>query len=704
MHRRLFTVRAGILSSSLVWGMAVFLFAPSSQSTHEMFFAFMIAGMSAGGVMAYAIDIKSAVMFTSILVLPMATRFLFSDGGYAQAMGVSGYLYLLYVLVTLRNVNKDLLENITLRLDAMESANVLKASEERYKSLLNHLPVGVMHYDHQLNITYSNQKVLEILRGVEHGVNPKHVNAMGDSAIIDVMTGALNGETTHYEGRYHSDKHAEKTWVHLISTPSQDSHGNVHGGIAIVQDVSAQKHAQEEITQLAFYDVLTNLPNRRLLLQRLNHAVATSLRTGKRGAIIYIDLDHFKTLNDTLGHDVGDLLLKQVAERLKQSVRAVDTVARIGGDEYVILLENLNEDRAEAVAEVELVGIKIRDALNHSYQFDNYEYFSTPSMGVAMFGDTHVTTDELLKQADIAMYQAKKAGRNALRCFNPRMQEMINARMTLEDELRKALEQKQFQLYYQVQVDQHLKPVGAEALLRWKNSSRGMVSPLEFVPVAEETGLIIPIGLWVLETACAQLKKWQQKPETKQLTLSINVSARQFHQPDFVGQVTRAVQQYGINPALLKLELTETMLLDHAETTIATMNAIRELGVSFSLDDFGTGYSSLQYLKELPLQQLKMDQSFVRDIALDDDDKAIACTIIAVAQRLQMEVIAEGVETQEQMQFLLSHGCHRFQGHYFGKPQTAPQFEKALKKTMANIQHETEVIESLCLSAVSRVD
>jgi diguanylate cyclase (GGDEF)-like protein/PAS domain S-box-containing protein len=700
VHRRLQTVRIGIFASSLVWGLAVFLFAPSTAASHEMFFAFMIAGMSAGGVMAYSIDIKSAAIYSSVLVLPLATRFLMSDAQYGQAMGIAGYLYLIYVLVTLRNVNKDLLENITLRLDAVEHNKILEASEQRYKSLLNHLPVGVMHYDHDLNITFANPKMTEVLHGTSEIEQHHALKLTDDVAIANVMERALRGQTAHYEGQFNSEFRHEKTWLHLISAPTQNSDGEIAGGIAIMQNITAEKQAQEEIRQLAFYDALTNLPNRRLLLERLQRAVANSARTGKRGAIIYIDLDHFKTLNDTLGHDVGDMLLKQVAERLTQSVRQVDTVARIGGDEYVILLENLSEHRVDAVHEVETVGNKIRDALNHPYYFNQYEYFSTPSMGVAMFDEQQVTSEELLKQADIAMYQAKKAGRNAFRCFNPRMQEMINARMNLEDDLRKALAQKQLQLYYQVQVNQDLVPVGAEALLRWKNPRRGMISPLEFVPVAEETGLILPIGLWVLQSACAQLKKWQQKPETKHLTLSVNVSARQFHQIDFASQVAQAITQHGINPSLLKLELTETMLLDRADSTIATMNAIRELGVGFSLDDFGTGYSSLQYLKELPLEQLKMDQSFVRDIALDGDDKAIACTIIAVAQRLQMEVIAEGVETQEQMQFLLAHGCQRFQGHYFGKPLSVTQFEKTLKRTNRAIAQENAVMRNIMSGVV----
>lgn len=692
VHRRLQIVRIGIFTSSLVWGIAVFLFAPTANSSHELFFVFMIAGMSAGGVMAYSVDLKSAAIYTSVLVLPLATYFLISDGPYGQAIGIAGYLYLAYMLLTLRNVHQGLLENITLRLDAIEHNKILEASEQRYKSLLNHLPVGVMHFDPELNITFSNPKVMEVLHGKPVFGECHYTDVMKDTSIVNTMERALKGQITHYEGQFDSEFRHEKTWLHLIGAPTHNTHGDVAGGIAIMQNISAQKQAQDEIRQLAFYDALTNLPNRRLLLERLQHAVAHSARTGKRGAIIYIDLDHFKTLNDTLGHDMGDQLLKHVAERLTQSVRQVDTVARIGGDEYVILLENLSEDKAAAVLEVETVGNKIRDALNHPYYFNQYECFSTPSMGVAMFDRQAITSEELLKQADIAMYQAKKAGRNAFRCFNPRMQEMVQARMRLEDDLRKALKREELQLYYQVQVNEYFMPVGAEALLRWKHAKRGMVSPLEFVPVAEETGLILPIGEWVIQTACAQLKKWQRKAETRHLSLSVNVSARQFNQLDFATQVEQAILNEGIEPSLLKLELTEAMLLDMADSTIATMNAIRALGVGFSLDDFGTGYSSLQYLKELPLEQLKMDQSFVRDIALDGDDKAIACTIIAVAQRLQMEVIAEGVETQEQIQFLLAHGCRRFQGHFFGKPSAVSQFERNLKKAKAaSLQAQTAI-------------
>jgi diguanylate cyclase (GGDEF)-like protein len=405
------------------------------------------------------------------------------------------------------------------------------------------------------------------------------------------------------------------------------------------------------------------------------------MRSGKDGAILFLDLDHFKTLNDSLGHDVGDLLLQQVAERLTHAVREGDTVARLGGDEFVIMLEDLSESALEAAAQAEAIGEKVITALNQPYQLTSHEYHSTPSIGISLFNGHKQSQEELLKHADIAMYQAKKAGRNTLRFFDPKMQQAIHARVDLERELRKALDQKQFQLYYQVQVDISERPLGAEALIRWIHPERGLISPLHFIPLAEETGLILPIGLWVLETACAQLKQWEQDSITRDLTISINVSAKQFFQSDFVAQVQNAVQRYAIDPTKLKLELTESMLLDNVEDTIVTMNVLKRIGIRFSLDDFGTGYSSLQYLKSLPLAQLKIDQSFVRDIWTNNSDQEIVYTIIAMAQSLHLDVIAEGVETNEQLGLLLNNGCLHYQGYLFGKPVSINEFEAAIRKS-----------------------
>jgi diguanylate cyclase (GGDEF)-like protein len=470
-----------------------------------------------------------------------------------------------------------------------------------------------------------------------------------------------------------------KLWFELsVARKSTGDDGNPRF-IVLSRDINERKLAAEKIQHLAFYDSLTGLPNRRLLLDRLNHALSTSARSGRSGAVIFLDLDNFKTLNDTLGHNVGDLLLQQVGKRLTECLREGDTVARLGGDEYVAVLEDLSDQDTETATQTENIANKILSALNRPYTLDQRDYHNTPSIGVTLFKGREVDVDELLRQADIAMYQAKKAGRNTVRFFNPQMQENITHRAALEGELRLALENQQLQLYYQIQVDSAGGVLGAEALIRWAHPERGLLSPFQFIPLAEETSLILPIGDWVLETACAQIKAWQRNAATSHFVLSINVSAKQFHQEYFVEQVQAAVLDNSINPALLKLELTESMLLNDVNSTIETMSALKEIGVQFSLDDFGTGFSSLQYLKRLPLNQLKIDQSFVRDIAEDSSDQAIVQTIIAMAQTLNLNVIAEGVETKAQQALLLESGCTHFQGYLFGKPVPIDEFEKNLK-------------------------
>jgi diguanylate cyclase (GGDEF)-like protein len=432
---------------------------------------------------------------------------------------------------------------------------------------------------------------------------------------------------------------------------------------------------------LANYDVLTQLPNRYLLFDRINHALAASARSGKRGALLFLDLDHFKNLNDTLGHDVGDLLLQQVAQRLITCIREEDTIARIGGDEFVIVLEDLSESAIEAASKTNDVAEKVFLTLNKPYQLNTHYYQNTISIGATLFIGHELKPKELLKQADIAMYQSKSKGRNTLSFFNTIMQEIITARVNIENGLHRAIEQQQFQLHYQIQVDSMGHPFGAEALIRWQHPKRGIVSPLHFIPVAEETGLIIDIGQWVLETACAQLKQWEQDELTRHLTLSVNVSAKQFFQKEFLSQVQATVQRYSINPSMLKLELTESMLVDDIENIMITINTLNEIGIKISLDDFGTGYSSLQYLKKLLIYQLKIDQSFVRDIVTDIQDEVIIRTIIAMAHSLDIGVIAEGVETEEHRQLLLANGCNHFQGYLFSKPVPIDEFEILLRKS-----------------------
>jgi diguanylate cyclase (GGDEF)-like protein/PAS domain S-box-containing protein len=484
----------------------------------------------------------------------------------------------------------------------------------------------------------------------------------------------------YWEGEvWNRRKNGEVYPQHLTITAVMGDNGVVTNYVATFTDVTLRNAAEAEINYLAFYDVLTRLPNRRLLIDRLNHALSVGVRLGRDGALLFLDLDHFKMLNDTLGHDVGDSLLRQVADRLTGCVREGDTVARLGGDEFVVMLEDLSRNSLEAAAQAETIANKILMSISLPYQLDANTHQTTASIGVVLFSESEHSQDILLKHADIAMYQAKKMGRNTLCFFDPNMQEAINTRAALEIDLRKALDNNQFELYYQIQVDRLGKAFGAEALIRWSHPERGLVSPLEFIPLAEETGLILPIGKWVLETACAQLKAWQTTPQTQGLTLSINVSAKQFYQDTFAKQVQAAVKHSGINPMQLKLELTESIMLENIEATITKMMELKNVGVNFSLDDFGTGYSSLQYLKLLPLSQLKIDRSFVREIAIDSSDQAIVRTVIAIAGTLNLDVIAEGVETEEQRELLMNCGCNAYQGFLFGQPVPIAQFDLALK-------------------------
>lgn len=573
-------------------------------------------------------------------------------------------------------------QEITARKQAEEA---LQTAEQRFRDLVNSTDGIVWEADATtFDFTYISQQAERLLGyPVEYWLKPgfwvEHLHPDDKSWVPEYFSACAGQlESRDFEYRFIA-RDGRTVWLRDIVTVviENDVPRWLRG---IMVDITERKAAEEEIKNLAFYDPLTRLPNRRLLLDRLKQALASTVRNGREGALLFIDLDNFKTLNDTLGHDIGDLLLQQVAQRLGPCVREGDTIARLGGDEFVVILEDLSKRALEAAAQTETVSDKIIATLNQPYQLAMHKCHSTASIGATLFSGHQQAIEELLKQADIAMYQAKKSGRNTLCFFDPQMQNTINARAILEGELRKALENQQFHLYYQIQVDGLYNPSGVEALIRWLHPERGLISPAQFIPLAEETGLILPIGQWVLDAACAQLKIWQQDALTRDLVLSVNVSARQFRQADFVARVQTIVQHHAINPRLLELELTESILLESIKDTIATMNVLKEIGVQFLLDDFGTGYSSLQYLKRLPLSQLKIDQSFIRDIVVDSNDRSIVYTIIAMAQSLNLNVIAEGVETEGQRQLLLSKGCTAYQGYLFSKPVSIEQFETLLRQ------------------------
>ncbi len=576
--------------------------------------------------------------------------------------------------------------------DRMSQARLAIAqSKATLDQALESMVSGFLLLDSQQRVVQWNRQLETILPWLHGVITPlvpfravleatveHHVPRMSDDERKRWVDQRLHRQKHQPEPRDQSYANGSTIQITERSTPD--------GGLVIsYHDVTALRKASTEIESLAFYDPLTNLPNRRLLMDRMQQAIAASVRSGQYGALLFLDLDHFKTLNDTRGHEVGDMLLRQVAQRLKTCVRREDTVARLGGDEFVVMLSDLSVHRDEAAAQARRVGEKILRKLNVPYTLGGNAHHSTPSIGATLMGGSVHSSVDLLKEADIAMYQVKSQGRNALCFFDPQMQIVISMRAQLETDLQMALTGRQFVLHYQPQFHLDGRMVGAEALIRWQHPERGLVPPGEFIGVAEESELIVPMGHWVLRTACEQLAAWQGDERYRHLQVSVNVSARQFRQRDFVARVVEVLRETGARPHLLKLELTESLVLDNVDDTIAKIGTLKTKGVRFSVDDFGTGYSSLAYLTRLPLDQLKIDQSFVRNLGVRHTDDVIVQTILGMARNLELDVIAEGVETEAQKDFLARHGCVYFQGYLLGRPTPVADLEALMESTTTAI-------------------
>jgi diguanylate cyclase (GGDEF)-like protein/PAS domain S-box-containing protein len=559
--------------------------------------------------------------------------------------------------------------------DRKAAEEKLSASEKRHRSILETAMDGFWLLSREGRILEANEAYCQM-----SGYSQQELLGMRVADLEAMETpeqAAIHGEKIKKQGkdRFESvHRRKDGTLVQVDVSVMTLPLGGGHSAV-FLHDITERKRAEKQIQELAYFDGLTKLPNRRLMMDRLQHALISHTRSKQNGAVLFVDLDDFKTLNDTYGHSEGDLLLQKIAARLTSVVRGGDTVARLGGDEFVVILEDLCENPVEAADKVKNIGQKILAAIGRPFALSAREQQSTASIGAVLFADAPDSRDELLKLADIAMYQAKAAGRNTMCFFDPKVQAAVRARASMEEDLHQAIVRGELQLYYQPQLSRGAL-VGAEALIRWQHPRRGMVSPGEFIPLAEETDLILRVGAWVLQAACAQIAAWAGRPEASTLTVAVNVSARQFRQPDFVEQVLSALDRSGADPQKLRLELTETMLLDNVENVIAKMTALKSRGLSFSLDDFGTGYSSLAYLNRLPIDELKIDQSFVRNLPADTNSGAIAQTIVALGKIMGLAVIAEGVETEEQRKFLARIGCQSFQGYLFGRPVPVEEFEK----------------------------
>ena len=568
------------------------------------------------------------------------------------------------------------LDDLSHGIDKMATGIQQRDAELRQLSMaIEQSPECIVITDTSASILYVNdafERTTGYTRTDVVGRNPRILNTgLTPKATYDAMWASLmKGEV--WRGEFHNTRKDGSTYLELATiAPIKGPDGVVTHFVAVKEDITQRKQSEALLHRLAYYDALTDLPNRALLHDRLAQAIRGSSRSDIYGMLMLLDIDRFQQLNDTLGHAAGDQLLRNVAKRLRASVRDEDTVARHGDDDFAILIDHIGDSEADALAHAEQIARKLQRELEAPYRLGEVEsdlHYATLSIGISLFQGKADTLDSLLKQAEVALYRAKQDGRNNVRFFNPDMQAVVDAHARMEARLHEALESGAFRLFYQPQVDRHGKLTGAEALIRWPQADGSMVSPAAFIPLAEDTGQIVPLGLWVLRTACAQLAQWQRDERTRHLTIAVNVSARQFHQPDFVSSVKRAVIASGIDPSRLKLELTESTILGELDETVVRMNQLRELGIHFALDDFGTGYSSLAYLKRLPFAQLKIDQSFVREIAQNEGSEAIVLAILSMSHALGMEVIAEGVESPTQREFLRLHGCAFYQGYLFSKP------------------------------------
>lgn len=679
----------GMSLSAIVWGMAPLILFPMSV-LHQTFLIIIIAGMSAGAVSSLSSIRYAAQIYVTIILLPMIGVVLMQEGSLYVALAFVMLLYWILLLILARRIYDNITTALRSRILHEEALSELELSEERFETIFQEAPTGIFYYDNDLIIIESNIEMMNILKISREQMIGLDMKKLPDTSLLEALSAPIKGKKGYYEGSYKSMINKIDLWITLQTSPIYDINRTIIGGVAIGTDITKRIVAEEKMKHQAYFDALTDIPNRVLLKDRIMQALIHYHRHHSLVAILFLDLDHFKKINDSLGHHVGDALLIETAKRLVKVCREGDTVARLGGDEFVLLLEELGSDPLIAAGRAEGVAEKIHDALSLGFDVGLSELILTSSsIGISLVSSNDQTVDDLLKFADTAMYQAKKEGRNTTRFYQEQMDQWIKKRIYLENGLRYAIQNGELELYYQPVIDiATQRIVGAEALLRWNHPELGIVMPDDMISIAEESGLIVGIGEWVLREACTQFMAWKttHPNSTSMNRIAINVSVIQFRQSDFVDTVIRIITESGIDPSMVEIELTESMIIDRIDAVIEKMQRLREFGISLSMDDFGTGYSSLAYLKQLPFSTLKIDRSFVRDIMSDSDDAALVETILSIASIFNLEVIAEGVEEIEQYAFLLEHHCQYFQGYLCSKPMQVKSFEALLNHDVQQCQ------------------
>ncbi len=679
----------GTYAIAAVWGAASFLLFPTYSLSHQVMFIVILVGMAGGGVFSLCPILPVITGFVTLLLLPLTIKMLTLGTGEGMFKGLLVFLFWAVTLIGAMKISKNLRENIQLRLQSIDREKILKVSEQRYRHIFTNAPLGIIHYDADSVIIDCNEELLRILgSSQELLIGVKMIDVLQEKKMLKAIRDSLTIGEGYYEGNYTSVTGDATTPIRAFFKAIGSLDQTIIGGVGIIEDFTEKKLTEEQVEYYASYDSLTGLPNRRLLLEYLNNEIARARRHGHYGALLFLDLDNFKTINDSLGHSVGDELLKVVAKRISECIRREDTAARMGGDEFIIILTELDSSIGLAAHKARSIAEEICLCVSAPCKIDGRDLQITPSVGVTLFPKDDKGVDDILKQADTAMYRAKAAGRNAVHFFLPTMQEAADERLRLNTEIRKALEEKQFILFYQPQVDISGKLLGAEALLRWHHPERGIVPPGDFLEIAEDTGLMLEIGQWVLREACRDIKKWMDAGLLGEAqTISVNISGKEFDVPDFVAKVIAVLSETGADAHHLGIELTEGSLVSTGSDIVQKIMLLQQMGIKFSVDDFGTGYSSLSYLQSLPLNTLKIDRSFVNDIKDARHDIVLVDTIIMMAHNLGLEVIAEGVETEQELGYLNRKGCKVYQGYYFSKPLPVEGFTKMIESTKVEDAH-----------------
>ena len=671
----------GAYSVAAVWGAAPFYLFPYQNPQAQIIFLLAVIGLSAGTIASLCPSLTVACGYLSLTLLPLASSMISHGTSDSVLVGLLILLFLAVILSGVIRINRNIHENIQLRFQSIEREIKLKASQDRYKHIFNNAPLGIFHYDTGSTIISCNSAFSDIIgSSKEKLVGFDMLANIKQRGVVNAIKASLSKGDGFFEGDYTSVTSVKITPIRAFFKAIRNTEQRIIGGVGILEDFTEQQLSEQQIQYHTTYDALTGLPNRRLLMSQLDNEISRATRHGRYGALIFLDLDNFKTINDSLGHSVGDKLLKVISKRLTDNVRQEDCVARMGGDEFIIILTELDGDMDGAVEKARKGAEKIRDYLSAPCKIEGYEMHITPSIGVSLFPKPDKGSEDILKQADAAMYKAKGAGSNEIRFFLPSMQKAADERLRLTTDIRRALLNDEFAVWYQPQADGSGALLGAEALVRWHHPERGLIAPGTFLKIAEETGLMWDIGQWVLSSTCRQIRQWSNDGLLKdQMVISVNISGKEFGAPAFVKAVRAVINETGVDPNHLGIEITEGSLISTGNDIVEKIITLRQLGIKFSIDDFGTGYSSLNYLQTLPLNTLKIDRSFVSRIKDGKHDVILVDTIIMMAKNLGLEVIAEGVETAEELTYLAKKECSIYQGYYFCKPVEVDAFTTLLR-------------------------